>query len=262
MNVVRYKPFFSVAVSYELAATGISAEGITVNTTNDTDDKLKNLKLKVQQKKNIATVYYEGQEKPVAAPALCEPLLTIDTEQYFYFSVRFADKEKINGLKFHSSAAVAKETGFPVLYDAAIPSLNGTAAIIVREDVKVASPVFTFTVTAAQTGLTSAYAALEIRDEKNVLVDLKIPPAAINTKSIDGPGAVPEFAFSIDASSLQPGVYELKAGAFKKKFFFPGPMNIQNAVSVIRVVKNNFLEYKKNLNDSSFAKFSLLIPKA
>lgn len=262
MIVTRYKPLFSFAVSYELAGIGITTNGVTVDASSFTLDAMTDFKLKPQFKSNIVTVFFEGKETPANAPVTCEPYIVIDKDEYFYISINFSDKERIKGLKFHSTSAIAKEIGFPVLYNALIPVLAGAATVSIREDVKIIAPMFTFTVTKAQAAITSAYATLEIRDEKNVLVDLNIPPVALNDKSIDGVSAVPEFAFSVDASALQPGIYVFKVGSFQKKFFIASQMDITNAVSVVRILKNNFLEYKKSLADNSFAKFQLLIPKA
>ena len=69
MVVTRYKPLFSVAVSYELAATGISSDGLMLNAMSPGDDAMYNFKLKPQYKGNTATVYFEGTETPAGAPA-------------------------------------------------------------------------------------------------------------------------------------------------------------------------------------------------
>ncbi len=260
MIVSRYKPFFTLTASYDFAGIGVNAEGLTIQGMYQTENLMGDLKLKPQYKKNTATIFYEGVEKPVAAPTTCEPLAEINSDTYFFFSINLSDKQKIKGIKFHSSPAVAKEIGFPVLYDAFVDNTS-TEIITAREDVIVMSPVFTLTAPASQTGITAEFALLEIRNEKNVLIDLKIPPVKLNDKAIDGAGAVPEFAFSVDASTLQPGVYEFKIGNFKKKFFLTTGMNISNNVSLIRVLKNNFLVYNKNLATSAHATFSLLIPK-
>lgn len=261
MVVTRYKPLFSLTATYELPAIGITAEGLIVEDLGQSSSTMIDLKLRPQYKNNTATVFYEGYEKPVNAPTTCEPSLIIDSDKYFYFSLTLSSKEKIKLLKLHSSTAIAKEIGFPLLYDAFVPVLNGAATVTAREDVKIISPLFTLAVPAIDTGVASEYATLEIRDEKNVLVDLKIEPVKVNDKSIDGLAAVPEFAFSVDASSVEAGVYEFKIGNFKKKYFLAVNMDISKTVSIIRVLKNNFLEYKKNLNDNGYAKFSLLIPK-
>ena len=257
MVITRYKALFSVAVSYELAATGVSSDGLILSAMSPSDDALYNFKLKPQYKENTATIYFEGTETPAGAPVTSEPTITIDTDQYFYFGLSFSNKEKIKGLKFHSTDDVAKSIGYPVLYDALIAVSGGPATITAREDVKVINPVFTFNVTKADSGLTADYASLEIRDEKNSLVNLNIQPVRGNDA-----GGVAQFTFTVDASSLQPGIYECKVGGFTKKFLLTGSMDITDTVSLIRVLKNNFLEYKKNLSDNSFAQFALQIPKA
>src|SRR5215813_8623948 len=108
MIITRYKPLFSVSTSYELAATGVSSEGMVITGMQESDDSMQNFKLKPQYKKNIATVFFEGTETPADAPVTCEPTLVIDTEEYFYFGISFSDKEKIKGLKFHSTDDIAK----------------------------------------------------------------------------------------------------------------------------------------------------------
>jgi hypothetical protein len=257
MVITRYKPLFSVAVSYELAATGVSTEGLAIAAMAGSEATMFGLKLKPQYKKNTVIVYFEGIETPAGAPVTSEPAITITTDQYFYFGLSFSDKEKIKGLKFHSTNNVAKSVGYPVLYDALIASLGGAATIAAREDVKVISAVFTFTVTKSESGVTGDYASLEIRNEKNNLVDLHIPPVQVNDA-----GGIPQFAFSVDASALPAGIYEFKVGSFTKKFLLANGMDLTDTVSLIRVLKNDFLEYKKNLNDNSFAQFALQIPKA
>ena len=261
MIVTRYKPLFSITATYEIAPTGTSAEGLLLEGAENSNKVMTDLRLKPQYKNNTATIFYEGVEKPSNLPTTSEPVLLIDSDKYFYFTLNFSHKEKIKKLKFHSTPAIQKEIGFPLLYDASMAALAGPANITAREDVKVISPVFSLVVAASLTGSTSEYANLEIRDEKNVLVDLHIPAVKLNDKAIDGPGAIPEFSFSVDASSLQPGVYEFKVGNFKKKFFLATGINISTSVSLIRVLKNNFLDYNKNLANSSCATFSLLIPK-
>lgn len=262
MIVTRYKPLFSVSATYELASTGISAEGITVSPAAISETKMDNLKLKPQYTQNTSVIFYEGKEQPENAPLTSEPYLEIATDEYFYFNISLSDKEKIKGLKFHSTGAVAKEIGFPLLYDASINVLAGPTVINSREDVKVVSPVFTFTAKAADTGITANYASLEIRNEKTMLVDLNIPQVQRNDKQIDGVGAIPEFAFSVDASRLEAGIYEFKIGTFKKKFFLANLLDVSDTVALVRVLKNDFLEYKKSLADKTFAQFSLMIPKA
>jgi len=257
MVITRYKALFSVAVSYELAATGVSSDGLMLAAMSPSEDAMYNFKLKPQYKENTAIIYFEGTETPVGAPVTSEPTITIDTDQYFYFGLSFSNKEKIKGLKFHSTDDVAKSIGYPVLFDALIAVSGGPATITAREDVKVINPVFTFNVTKADSGLTADDASLEIRDEKTNLVNLNIQPVRVNDA-----GGVAQFTFTVDASSLQPGIYECKVGSFTKKFLLTGSMDITDTVSLIRVLKNNFLEYKKNLSDNSFAQFALQIPKA
>lgn len=262
MPVTRYKPLFSVSVTYELASIGITSEGVKVEPMSLSDSVMNDLRLKSKTQKNTAIVFYEGIETPADAPTQCEPLVPIDTEQAFYFRVTLTDKEKIKGLKFHSSAAVEKNLGFPILFNAVITALNGPAVITAVEDVAFMSPLFSFSVKKSEAGSTVEYAPIEIRNEKNQPVDLKIAPVKLSDKLATEVEGDRKFNFSIDARSLAPGVYSFKVGNFIKKFFIPTAMDISNAVSVIRVVKNNFLDYKKNLADSSFAKFELLIPKA
>ncbi len=263
MVLTRYKPLFSFAASYELADASVSTDGLTVTAAGNSLAAMYGFRLKpLIDNSNTATVFFEGMGTPAAAPVTCQPVVAIDGNQYFYLLVNFSDKEKINNLKFHSSPAVEKEIGFPVLYDALIPAVASPAGVSVREDVKIISPVFTYTVTKAQSGLNTNYASLEIRDENNAVVNLMVLPAPLNDKSIDGPGAVPEYAFSVDASALQPGVYKFTAGAWQKLFFIATDMDITNAVTVIRVLKNNFLGYNTSLTDYSCAQFELRIPKA
>lgn len=257
MVVTRFKPLFSVSAKYELASIGITDEGIQVEPFLLSDALMNDLKLRSKTEKNISTVFYEGIETPADVPVTSEPLLTIDDERYFYFQLGFTDKSKIKGLKFHSSDNVAKNIGFPVLFHAAISTLNGPAVITSIEDAKMFQPVFTLAVKKTDTGSTAQYISLEIRDEKNDLVELNIPPAALNNDATNGP----EYSFSIDASLLEPGIYTFKAGNFSKKIFLTTKMDVTDAVGIVRVLKNDFLTYKKNLSDSSFAKFELTIPK-
>lgn len=262
MSVTRYKPLFSVSVKYELASIGITSEGVKVEPIPLSNSVMNDLRLKSKTEKNTATVFYEGMETPADAPTQCEPLVPIDTEKFFYFQINLADKEKIKGLKFHSSAGVEKNIGFPVLYNASIAALNGPAVITAVEDVTFSPPLFSFSVKKSEAGSAVEYAALEITDEKNNPVDLNISPVKLSDKLATETEGDRKFIFSVDASSLAPGVYSFKVGNFIKKFFIPTAMDVSNAVSVIRVLKNNFLDYKKNLADNSFAKFELLIPKA
>jgi len=260
MIVTRYKPFFSVSVTYKLATFNVSAEGVTVKAMDKSEAKMRDLKLKAICYKNTATVYYEGIETPADLPLTSEPSLEISTKEYFYFGVDLAGKDKLKGLQFHSTPAFAKATGFPLLYDAEVS--GGTGVLTIREDIKVVAPIFTFTVIAADAGITSRYATLEIRNENNVLQDLEMQPLALNDKSIEGGSAVPEFAFSVDASKLEAGIYEFKAGSFTKKYFIASNIDVFNMVALVRVLKNNFLTYKKSLADKTFAKFELQIPSA
>jgi len=262
MNITRYKPLFSVTASYELASLGVISDGVTIGIAAETEGKMRDFKLKPKIANNTVTVFYEGTEKPVNAPATSEPVLEINTDQYFYFGIGFAQKERLKGLKLHSTNATAKEIGLPILYDALVQVANGPVVITAREDVKVMQPVFTFTAIAADTGISADYASLEIRDENNTLVQLNIPPQQINNKEIDGVQAVPEFAFSVDVSKIQSGVYEFKVGNYKKKYFVANNAGISGAVALVRVLKNSFLEYKKNLADKTFTRVELMIPKA
>jgi hypothetical protein len=262
MIITRYKPLFSFTALYQLAGIGITADGLTMDAPTLTMNAMNDFKLKPRFQDNNVTVFFEGKETPPDAPVTSEPSVLINTNEYFYFTINFSDKEKISGLKFHSTDAIAKAIGFPVLYNALIPANATPPGVSIQEDVKIISPVFTFTVTQSQSGLGSEYAALKITDEKNATVDLNIPLAALNDKSIDGVSAVPEFAFSIDASGLAPGIYKFKVGNYVQKFFIANNMDVLNSVSLIRVLKNTFLGYNKNLADDSFAEFELLIPKA
>jgi hypothetical protein len=262
MIVTRYKPLFSFAASYDLAGIGITSDGLSIDAPAASLAAMTDLKLKPQFKGNAVNVFFEGKETPANAPVNCEPSIVIDTDKYFYLNINFSDKEKLQHLKFHSSAAIAKDIGFPVLYDALISVSGGATGVSIREDVKIVNPIFTFTVTQAQSGLTTPVAALEIKDEHNTPVNLNIPAAALNDKSIDGVSAVPEYAFSVDASVLEPGIYSFKVGSFQKMFFIATNMDISGAISLVRLLKNSFLQYKISLADKSFADFELLIPKA
>lgn len=261
MVVIRYKPLFSLSVSYELASLGILTDGISISAAGESAGRMNDFRLKPQYKKNSVTIYYEGIEKPAGVPVTSEPLSPVSTDQYFYFLVDLSGRERIRGLQFHASAAEAKATGFPVLYDAAISVLNGPPVITRRSEIKVVSPVFTWTVVAADTGIAANTAVLELRDEDNAVVDLEIPPAKLNDKSVDGAGAIPEFSFTVDASRLQPGIYEFKTGTFTKKLFIATRMDITQCIALVRVLKNEFLGYKTNLADNSFTRFDLMIPK-
>jgi hypothetical protein len=262
MVVTRYKPLFSVTASYELQGLGVLVDDLYILPLQDSVEKMNGLSLLSNAKKNSATVFYEGLEKPQPVPLTCEPLFLISSDEYFYFTIQLRNQKNIRGLKFHSTAAIAKEIGFPILYDAQIPALNAPTQLNAREDVKFMPPVFTFTVPLPLSGIVSEFAFLEIRNEKNILVKLPVPEAALNRKTVDGPGAIPEFSFTVDASSLETGIYEFKAGNYKKKYFISPGVELTGATGLIRVLKNNFLEYKKNLADPSFAKFILQIPKA
>src|SRR5450432_4182599 len=99
MKITRYKPLFSVSVSYTLAGFGVSTDGITVNAIDASDAKMIDLKLKPQYQQNIATVFYEGTETPADLPVTSEPALEIITDEFFYFGIGLSDKEKIKGLK-------------------------------------------------------------------------------------------------------------------------------------------------------------------
>ncbi|MEO6539849.1 MAG: hypothetical protein ABIN74_02615 [Ferruginibacter sp.] len=262
MKITRYKPFFSVRASYVLTGIGVSTQGISVYAVETSQAKMSDLKLKAQYKQNAVTVFYEGTETPPVLPVTSEPDLEISTPEKFYFGVSLADQLKIKRLKFHSTPAKQIEIGFPLLYDASINILAGPATVSAREDVKIISPLFTFTAPVAGTGITADHASLVIRDEANVLVNLDIPPVKVNDKTIDGPGAIPEFAFSVDASKLEAGIYEFKVGTYTRKFFLTGNIDTTGMVCLVRVIKNNFLLYKKALADKTFEKFELQIQAA
>jgi hypothetical protein len=262
MKIIRYKPFFSVSTSYVLTGIGVSTQGISVHAIEASEAKMNNLKLKAQYKQNEVTVFYQGTETPPVLPLTSEPDLQINTPEKFYFGVCLTDKLKIKRLKFHSAPAKEIEIGFPLLYEASINVLAGPTTVSVREDVKIISPVFTFTALVADTGIAAEYASLEIRDENNVLVRLNIPPVKVNDKSIDGPAAIPEFSFSVDASKLQAGIYEFKVGTYSKKFFLKGSIDTTDMVCLVCVIKNDFLLFKKTLADKTFEKFELQIQAA
>ncbi len=259
MIVTRYKPLFSFAASYELSNTVITADGLILSAPLFSLNTMTDFKLKPQFKDNTATVYFEGKETPANAPVSSTPAIVISTEEYFYFTISFSDKERIKRLKFHSTEAIAKEIGFHVFYKALIPTNAAMPAVTIQEDVKVIAPVFTLTVSQAQAGFTSAYAALEITDEQNNLVSLNVNPAALASNITTGFNG---YMFSIDASALLPGIYNFKAGNYEKKFFIAPNIDISDSVLLVRVLKNSFLEYKTSLADNSFAAFELLIPKA
>lgn len=261
MIVTRYKPLFSLSASYEMPDLGVLTDGLTVTTFDATQQKLQRLHLKAQSVKNSSTVYFEGTETPASAPVDSEPILAISTDEHFYFSITLADKERIKKLKFHSTPAIAKEIGFPLLYEGSINALNGPTIVTAREDVKWVPAVFTLVVTAAQSGSTARLLPLEIKDESNNIIDLKIQPAELNDKAVDGASAIPEFSYSVNASELRPGIYSFKAGNFNKKYLLTPGMEMINTVAIVRIIKNNFLTYKKSLADASFPKFQLLVPK-
>lgn len=259
MIVTRYKPLFSFAASYELADIGVTTDGLNVSAPVFSLNAMTDFKLKPKFEDNIATVYFEGRETPTDVPVNTVPAITISTDAYFYFSLTFSDKEKIKGLKFHSTEAIAKEIGFPVFYNALIPTNAAMPAVTIQEDLKVVAPVFTLNVPQTQAGFASAYAALEIKNEKNVPVDLNIDLAPLINNTIT---AFTGYVFSIDASALSPGIYNFKVGNYQKKFFIANNIDISDSVSLVRVLKNSFLEYKTSLEDVSLAEFELLIPKA
>jgi hypothetical protein len=258
----RYKPLFSVSASYQQPDMTISAIGLRLNVIPISQTKMNDLSLLCLDKENTSTVYYKGLEMPVAAPLTSEPYNEIDTLEPFYFGLDFMDKALIQTLKFHSTAAIAKSISFPLLYDAAINVLNGPAVFTKREDVKVGSPVFTFTANAVATGIAGNWAAVEITDENNTIIDMKNNLAPLNDKQIDGINAVPEFAFSLDLSSQPAGVYKVKVGNVQQLFFIPNGIVIDSQTIVIRVVKNSNLTYHTTLADTAFAQFNLTIPKA
>ena len=262
MGLIHYKPLFAVSASYELTGIGVSAQGISVNGVGISNAKMADLKLKPIYRENVATVFYKGIDMPLAAPVTCDPVTEIDKDEYFYFGIGLSEKEKITGLKFHTSPAIAKAIGFPLLYDASIIGLGDPATIVAREDVKVCHGIFTFTAAVADTGINAQFISIEVRNEQNTLVDLGILPVKVNDKNLDGINAIPEFSFSVDASKLETGIYEFKVGNFKKKYFLANQIDLSDMVSLIRVLKNNFLEYKKNISDKTFALFELQIPAA
>ena len=262
MNIIRYKPIFSVSAAYTLPGIGLSTEDIQVNAVTISENKMVDLKLKAQYKQNLATVFYEGIETPAIVPVTSVPVLEITAEEYFYFGIRLFEKERIKQLRFHSTPAKARETGFPVLYNAFVNAVGAAPTITIMEDIKVVLPVLTFVALAADTGISARFAALEIRNEKNALVKLDIPPVEINDKKMDGAAAVPEFAFSVDASSLEAGIYEFKVGNFKKNFFLANKIDLSEMVGLVRVLKNNFLDYKKILADKTFVQFNIQVPAA
>lgn len=262
MIVTRYKPLFGISASYELTGLGVQTQGIAVNGIGVSETRLLDCKLKPQYKDNTATIFYEGVETPPVAPLTCEPSLEISTDEYFYFGIDIAGKEKLNKLKIHSSAEVAAAIGFPVLYDAKISIADGPATITAKEDVKVMLPVFTFRAVVADTGITADYANLEVTDEAGGPVDMDMQPVKANDKAIDGVDAIPEFAFSVDASALAAGIYTFTVGGFSKKYFIANGMDVAKLTGLVRVLKNEFLEYRKDLSDKDYALFELQLPAA
>lgn len=262
MNTTRYKQLFSVSATYELADFGITNEGVTVYTMPVSESKMTDLGLKPISIKNTTTVYYEGYEKPEVSPLTSEPYHEITTDEYFYFGVSLKNNEQLKLIKFHSSDDAARAVGFPVLYDAVVEVPNDPGVLTAREDVKIMLPVFTLKVIAADANIDAAYATVTITDENNDPVNIEVAPAPLNDKSIDGGDAVPEYSFSIDASTLETGIYTFKVGDFSKQYFLANKMIIDGEVSIIRVLKNSLLDYKKDLSVNDFVKFDLLIPKA
>lgn len=264
MKITRYKKLFTVSAVYQRRRNNNSIEetsdGVSLYPASNSTNEMFDAMLRPRFLNNLTEVYYEGIESPALNPNSSTPKLVIDTNKYFYFLLNISGKEKLKALKFHSTPALATENGFPVLYDAKIATAGTQPQVTILDDIKVCSPVFTFTVTQAQCGLASQAAMLNITDEANTPVGLNVAPAALNNKAIDGISAVPEYAFSIDASKLLDGIYTFKVGSYSKKFFITSNIEAQGAISLIRVLKNSFLEYKTSLADSSFAKFELKIP--
>lgn len=262
MRLTRYKPLFGISVSYELEGLGVQTQAVALYACLQSLQKMQDRKLKPRYGTNTVTVDYEGREIPAEAPVTCEPLVNIESDEFFYFSLKFLDKSAIGGLQFHSTPELAVATGFPLLYDAQVDSPGGTATVTVRDDIKVMLPLFTFTVTAADAGITTGYASLEVKDENENVVELGLQPVPLNDKSIDGVDAVPEFAFSVDASALQPGIYSFSVGNFTRRYFLAGQLNISDSTGLIRVLKNSNLEYEKAISSKQYALFELLIPAA
>lgn len=258
ISITRYKPLFSVSVSYDLAGIGVTAEGVAVNVAEESLHRMADFRLKPRFVKNTAVVFYEGIEQPPAAPVTSEPSVVIATDESFYFPVSFSDKQKIKGLKFHPTEAIAKEIGFPLLYNA-VTKPDGTAEITLMEDVKVTAGIFTHRVNKADTGLAADYALLEVKDEKNNPVDLKILGSPEKDEGMEG---TPQFSFSVDASGLKAGIYQLKVGSLTKKFFIANGMNLTTTVFIVCVLKNALLGYRKNLADAAYQQFNLVVPKA
>ncbi|MBS1744750.1 MAG: hypothetical protein JST21_01125 [Bacteroidetes bacterium] len=257
MIITRYKPLFSFAAFYE-AGSAVIADDLYINATAISIEAMYNFKLKSQLCNNTVTVYFEGRETPPNVPVNSIPAFTINTEEYFYFGITITGKEKIKSLKFHPNDAIAKEIGFPVLYNGLIPGSAMPPAVSLMDDVKVVAPIFTFIATQAQSGLSTDYAALVIKDEGNNTVNLNMPPVAL---SIDPISAAPQYVFNVDASLLKAGIYSLKTGNYNKKFFIANGMDIANTTSLVRILKNSFLGYNTNLADNSFAAFELVVPK-
>ena len=262
MIITRYKPLFSVSVSCQQPDLTLSSAGLVLETLPISLTQMTDLSLAPMDKGNMATVYYEGLQMPINAPLTSEPYNEIDSNQFFYFGVSFIEKGKIPALKFHSTAAIAKSIGFPLLYDAKVNSPDGSAVFTMREDVKVGTPIFTFVANAAATGVAGNWATIEIKDENNNTVPIPNNTAPLNDKQIDGVNAIPEFAFSIDMSLQPTGIYKFKVGNFEQSVFIPNNIVISNQTLIIRVLKNNNLIYHKTLADTSFTQFNLTISKA
>ena len=257
VTVTRYKPLFSVSVSYDLAGIGVTAEGVAVDVAGESLRRMAGFRLRPRLVGNAAIVFYEGTEQPPAAPATSEPSVPITTDEAFYFPVRFGDKQKVKGLKFHSTAAIAKAIGFPLLYNA-VAKPDGTSEITLLEDVKVTSGVFTHRVNKAVTGLASDFAFLEIKDEMNATVELNVSGSP---QIEEGAGAAAQFSFSVDASGLKADIYRLTVGNRTQKYFVANGMDLTDTVFIVRVLKNAALGYKKNLADATYQQFNLIVPK-
>lgn len=257
MIITRYKPLFSFSAFYE-AGSSVTGDDISITSPVSSLSAMDDFKLKPQFKDNAVTVFFEGRETPPDAPVNSVPAFSINTDEYFYFIISISGKEKIKSLKFHPNDEIAKEIGFPVIYNGSIPGNAMPPSVSLMDDVKVVAPVFTFPVTQVQSGLNAVYASLEIKDEENNLVNLNMQPVAL---SIDPATATPQYVFNVDASSLIAGIYNLKTGNYNKKFFIANGMDIANATSLVRILKNSFLGYNTNLADNSYAAFELVVPK-
>lgn len=266
MKITRYKKLFVLSAVYQRKRNNNSVEetsdGVALYPSFITNKDFLGHRLKPKILGNLIEVYFEGTEFPQAAPSISKPLIELNTNKYYYFILQFSGKEKLNRLKFHSTPSLAKENGFPVLYDAQIKGAGQQPTITLCDNIKIVPPIFTFTVSKSAYADNTTHGILKITDEADKIIDLGIMPVMLNNKAADGINAVPEYSFSIDASSLQPGIYNFTAGSVSKKYFIASEIETGGVVSLIRILKNNFLEYKTSLADNSFAKFELKIPLA